>query len=549
MSNNLDQLTDWLKDHKITEVECMIADLTGITRGKISPTNKFIAEKGMRLPESVLLQTVTGDYVEDDIYYELLDPADIDMVCRPDQNAVFVVPWAIEPTAQVIHDTYDKQGNPIELSPRNVLKKVLKLYADHGWQPIVAPEMEFYLTKRSDDPDYPLQPPVGRSGRPETGRQSFSIEAANEFDPLFEDVYDWCELQELDLDTLIHEDGTAQMEINFRHGDALSLADQILVFKRTMREAALKHDVAATFMAKPMTGEPGSAMHLHQSIIDIETGKNVFSNDDGSMSQLFLNHIGGLQKFIPELLPLFAPNVNSFRRFLPDTSAPVNVEWGEENRTVGLRVPDAGPQNRRVENRLPGADANPYLAIAASLLCGYIGMVEGINPSAPVVGRGYERRNLRLPLTIEDALERMENSKTVEKYLDAAILVHPESPESVIDLAYAVGSTSKLIAAAQNLPNKTFIVATDRGIFYKMQQLCPDKVFIEAPTAGNGAACRSCAHCPWMAMNTLERTLECLQKGTNEIFVDPALVPHAVRPLKRMLDFTQAARLKLAGNA
>jgi glutamine synthetase len=349
MSTNLDQLTDWLKEHRITEVECMISDLTGITRGKISPTNKFIAEKGMRLPESVLLQTVTGDYVEDDIYYELLDPADIDMFCRPDQNAVYLVPWAIEPTAQVIHDTYDKQGNPIELSPRNVLKKVLKLYADQGWQPIVAPEMEFYLTKRSDDPDYPLQPPVGRSGRPETGRQSFSIEAANEFDPLFEDVYDWCELQNLDLDTLIHEDGTAQMEINFRHGDALSLADQILVFKRTMREAALKHDVAATFMAKPMTGEPGSAMHLHQSIIDIETGKNIFSNEDGTMSQLFLQHIGGLQKLIPELLPLFAPNVNSFRRFLPDTSAPVNVEWGEENRTVGLRVPDAGPQNRRVE--------------------------------------------------------------------------------------------------------------------------------------------------------------------------------------------------------
>jgi glutamine synthetase len=142
MSTNLDQLTDWLKEHKITEVECMIADLTGITRGKISPTNKFIAEKGMRLPESVLLQTVTGDYVEDDIYYELLDPADIDMICRPDQNAVFLVPWAIEPTAQVIHDTYDKQGNPIELSPRNVLKKVLKLYADKGWQPIVAPEYE-----------------------------------------------------------------------------------------------------------------------------------------------------------------------------------------------------------------------------------------------------------------------------------------------------------------------------------------------------------------------------------------------------------------------
>ncbi|MBB4862889.1 glutamine synthetase family protein [Pseudomonas sp. LABIM340] len=417
MTSKLDQLSGWLKERKITEVECMIADLTGIARGKIAPTAKFLNEKGMRLPESVLLQTVTGDYVEDDIYYDLLDPADIDMVCRPDENAVFLVPWAIEPTAMVIHDTYDKLGNPIELSPRNVLKRVLQLYADKGWKPIVAPEMEFYLTKRSDDPDYPLQAPIGRSGRQETGRQSFSIDAANEFDPLFEDMYDWCELQGLDLDTLIHEEGTAQMEINFRHGDALDLADQIVVFKRTMREAALKHNVAATFMAKPMTGEPGSAMHLHQSIVDIKTGKNIFSNADGSMSELFLHHIGGLQKLIPEALPLFAPNVNSFRRFLPDTSAPVNVEWGEENRTVGLRVPDSTPDNRRVENRLAGADANPYLALAASLLCGYIGMVEGLKPSAQVKGRGYERRNLRLPLTIEAALECMEGSKTLEKYL------------------------------------------------------------------------------------------------------------------------------------
>ncbi|WP_339489815.1 glutamine synthetase family protein [Pseudomonas sp. EL_65y_Pfl2_R95] len=417
MSTKIDQLSSWLKERKITEVECLVSDLTGIARGKISPTSKFIAEKGMRLPESVLLQTVTGDYVEDDIYYDLLDAADIDMVCRPDETAVFLVPWAIEPTAQVIHDTYDKQGNPIELSPRNILKKVLKLYADKDWQPIMAPEMEFYLTKRNADPDFPLEAPLGRSGRPETGRQSFSIDAANEFDPLFEDMYDWCEIQGLDLDTLIHEEGPAQMEINFRHGEPLHLADQVLVFKRTMREAALKHDVTATFMAKPITDQPGSAMHVHQSIIDKKTGKNLFSNEDGTMSQLFLNHIGGLQKLIPELLPLFAPNVNSFRRFLPDTSAPVNVEWGEENRTVGLRVPDADPENRRVENRLAGADANPYLALAASLLCGYIGMVEGIEPSAPVVGRGYERRNLRLPLTLEAALERMENCKLAEEYL------------------------------------------------------------------------------------------------------------------------------------
>ena len=134
-------------------------------------------------------------------------------------------------------------------------------------------------------------------------------------------------------------------------------------------------------------------------------------------------------------------------------------------------------------------------------------------------------------------------------YPQAAVLVHPESPEAVIELADAVGSTSQLIKAAQTLPNPMFIVATDRGIFYKMQQLCPDKQFIEAPTAGSGATCRSCAHCPWMAMNTLERTLQTLREGSNEITVDPALVPRAVKPLKRMLDFTQAARLRLSGNA
>lgn len=134
-------------------------------------------------------------------------------------------------------------------------------------------------------------------------------------------------------------------------------------------------------------------------------------------------------------------------------------------------------------------------------------------------------------------------------YPEAAVLVHPESPESVVALADAVGSTSQLIKAAQSMPNQIFIVATDRGILYKMQQLCPGKSFIEAPTAGQGATCRSCAHCPWMAMNTLERTLDCLRLGSNEIHVDAALIPKAVKPLKRMLDFTQAARLRQGGNA
>ncbi len=143
--------------------------------------------------------------------------------------------------------------------------------------------------------------------------------------------------------------------------------------------------------------------------------------------------------------------------------------------------------------------------------------------------------------------QQLEDMKAL--YPDAAVLVHPESPEAVIELADVVGSTSQLIRASQEMEQQTFIVATDKGIFYKMQQLSPGKTFIEAPTAGEGASCRSCASCPWMAMNTLEALLHSLQTGSNEVTVDPALVPRAVKPLQRMLDFTSEARIPVAGNA
>ncbi|MHA7879752.1 MAG: glutamine synthetase family protein [Saccharospirillum sp.] len=415
----MEKLSQWLKQRRITEVECVTPDQTGISRGKIMPTNKFIAEKGIRLPESVLLQTATGDYPDDDAYYSILDPADIDMLLRPDETAKFMVPWADEPTALVIHDCYDRMGSLIELSPRAVLKRVLKLYDDQGLKPIVAPEVEFYLTQRCTDPDLPLEPPIGRSGRKESGRQSFSIDAANEFDPIIEDIYDWCEAQELDIDTLIHEEGTAQLEFNFRHGEALALADQVFVFKRTVREAALKHRIGATFMAKPITGEPGSSMHIHQSLLDKKTGKNLFSNDDGTASKRFLAYIAGLQHYTPYLMPMFAPNVNSYRRYLPgaDGNAPVNIEWGEENRTVGLRVPHAPPEARRVENRLPGADTNPYLAFAANLACGYLGMMQDLKPRKPMQGRAGAEADPDVPFNLEAALDMMSECEPVREIL------------------------------------------------------------------------------------------------------------------------------------
>ena len=207
------------------------------------------------------------------------------------------------------------------------------------------------------------------------------------------------------------------MEINFLHGNAMELCDQVFLFKRTVRESALHHNMYATFMAKPLEGEPGSAMHIHQSLTNLETGKNAFSNpEDGSPSELFFHFIAGLQKYLPETMPIFAPYVNSFRRLTRYTSAPTNVEWGYDNRTVGLRVPRSSPQGRRVENRLPGVDVNPYLVVACSLACGYLGIKEKLQPSAPNSANAYELP-YQFPTTVEESIERLRNCQAIQEIL------------------------------------------------------------------------------------------------------------------------------------
>ncbi len=400
MANEIQQ---FLRDHGISEVEAIIPDMAGIARGKVMPAEKFAEDAGMRLPESIFLQTVTGDYPVDTS--EAMSPAEIDIVLKADPKTVRVVPWAAEPTAQGIDDCFYSDGRRVSMAPRQVLQHVLELYAQRGWQPVIAPELEFYLVEPNIDADYQLKPPIGRSGRAEPGRQSYSIAAVNEFDPLFDDLYAFCEAQDIEIDTLIHEDGPAQMEINLIHGDPLDLADQAFLFKRTAREAALRHKMYATFMAKPHAKEPGSAMHIHQSIVDKKGGKNVFSNADGSPSPLFFSHIAGLQRYLPSAMSLFAPNVNSYRRIQRYQVAPINVQWGYDNRTAGLRVPVSPPEARRVENRLGGADANPYLSIAASLACGYLGMVEGLQPTEPVTGSAHDMP-FALPRSLDEAYVR-----------------------------------------------------------------------------------------------------------------------------------------------
>jgi len=406
-----EQLRQWLADHDIDEVEALVPDMAGVARGKFIRARKFSGHGGMNLPESLFIQTVTGEYADE----PHIGSIDRDMAARPDMATLRRVPWAAEPTACAIHDCFFADGAPVDIAPRQVLRKVLGLFDEMGLRPVVAPEIEFYLVRRNTDPDYPLEPPVGRSGRQETIRQPFSLDAIDEFEPLIEDIYDYCETQNLLVDNLVHETGTSQLEINFEHGDPLELSDQVFLFKRTVRETAMRHSVYATFMAKPMEHEPGNSMHWHISLLQTKDGSNAFSADGGSEAPEFHAFIGGLQRYLPEVILLLAPYVNSYRRFTRYQSAPINLQWGHDNRTVGLRVPQCSSGNRRIENRLAGADVNPYLAIAAILLCGYLGIKEKLRPGAPEEDNAY-KRPFALSPNLYDALSALEGSEALRTY-------------------------------------------------------------------------------------------------------------------------------------
>ena len=413
---SLKELKQWLESNKITEVECIFPDMAGSTKGKILPVNRFtksVEDESLKLADSVFGQTVSGKWIDQS---QIIDYVEEDVLMIPDLSTLKKLPWNKEPTAQVICDLYSNSGSPSLVAPRQVLNKIIKLLKDNGLKAVVAPELEFYLCEKNLDPNIPLLTPVGKSGRRANGSDVFGIDSVNEFDIFLDDIYDYCEMLDIGVDTLVHESGPSQIEINLNHGDPLKLADQTFMFKRAVRQVALKHNIHATFMAKPHQGQPGSSMHIHQNLVSYKDDKNIFIDLEGKETNSFYNYIGGLQEYLPDAMVFFAPYVNSYRRFVMNSSAPINTHWGFENRTVGLRVPLSSPNAKRVENRIPGADTNPYLAIAASLACGYLGIKEEIEPEKPIAGSGFERRH-NIPKYLPDAIKRIKVSDSLSEVM------------------------------------------------------------------------------------------------------------------------------------
>ncbi len=401
----------------IGQVEVLAVDLCGHFFGKRYPLDKLesFARDGLAMPASVFVLNTLGEPLEG-MYYGI-DDGDPDAHFYLVPGSLCVNDWGNSPRAQVLATTCGGE-QPAWFEPRYILQRVVDSYAARNWRPMVAFELEFYLFDGQRDDQGQLR--VARN--PKTGREDtatvLSSTRVGDFEAVIDDIVRACELQHIDTGAISSELGPGQFEINFNHHlDTLRAADETCLFKRTVIEIGKKHGFCASFIAKPLLEQAGNGLHMHISVVD-DKGDNIF--DAGEQADPRLHHaIAGLLETMPAAMSMWAPNVNSYRRYRGGTScAPVSLTWGDENRTVAFRVPLARQGAWRVENRVPGADANPYLAMAVTLAGMLHGIDAGLDPG-PATTEAVTGRDENLPLNMADALAATRASKVLADSLGA----------------------------------------------------------------------------------------------------------------------------------
>lgn len=394
------------------ELELLISDMNGVPRGKSIAGTSWKDSYEPHMAEAIFFQTITGGYAD---AFEEYAPNDGDILMKIDWDTYRATPWKKGKVGQVICETLDQRGQPVAFDPRNVLKKILAAYQKLGLYPVIAPEVEFYLLNPVTAENPALRPAVGEDGSGEFGGEAFSPDALDKYSRVIEDIRKMSAKAELDLAAVIHEMGPAQVELNVAHGDVLSRMDHFFLLKRLIKGCAQKRGMLASFMAKPIEGLPGNGLHAHCSLLDRD-GNNVFALRRSKAPDDLKYFIGGLQQYLPSAFALIAPNVNSYKRFVRDLSAPINLEWGYDNRTTGFRVPYSDSAAGRVENRVAGADANPYLMMSAMLACGLLGLKKQSKATRPFSGDAYDRR-ADLPDNLGDALKVLEECRELVDHL------------------------------------------------------------------------------------------------------------------------------------
>jgi glutamine synthetase len=421
------ELDEFLARHPgIQMLEVLMPDMNGIFRCKRIHRSEFGAlfEGALKCPATQSLVTTMGEYDHE------VDPrlvaGEPDNKILPVSGSLAPVAWLASPTGQVLAAHYDFEGRPAWSDPRHVLAGVVARFAELGLKPVIATELEFYLVAPGDGlVPKPLLGRIPGTGMEQQGIQFAMAEDLWQYDAFLDAVRIACEQQSVPITTMLSEFAPGQWEINTRHvDDPLLACDHALLLKRIVKGVALQQGISATFMAKPFAGSAGSGLHIHVSLYDAR-GNNVFADPSAgevpAVSADMRHAIGGLAATMTDAMAIFAPNANSYRRFVPGTYVPLSPSWGYNHRDVSLRIPVSGHRNRRIEHRVAGADANPYLVAAAVLAGIHHGITHGCEPGPMIAeGTALAGGDVTLPRRWEQALAAFEQSEVMPAYLGEA---------------------------------------------------------------------------------------------------------------------------------
>ncbi len=401
----------------VVQFECLLTDCSGVQRGKLLRRAELPGayRAGQPLPCSVLSLDIKGADVEETGL--LWEEGDADRICRPVTGTLVRSPWRTTPTGQFILTSFENDGMGSASDPRHALARVVENARALGFHPAAAVELEFYLLDGKAAADGRLTPPTAPNGFRQTDLQACLVQDLSDFSDLLEAIYAAAETAGLPARTLISEYSPGQFEIVLEHrADPLRAADDAILWKRLVKGVAERHGYVATFMAKPYADFAGSGAHFHVSLCD-DAGRNLFAGDEPEGNPLLRQAIAGLETTMAESMAILAPNANSFRRFKPNSYAPLGPAWAIDNRSVPIRVTGGPPETRHLEQRVAGADVNPYVGLAVVIA----GMIEGIerrlNPSPPIVGNGYAQVPPSLPRFWPEALRRARASDFLKRRL------------------------------------------------------------------------------------------------------------------------------------